>query len=251
MSRSKLKIAELLEAGHVEFGSLTEPRAKELVSAFGVPVPNGRFVQEVPDLCEAFLTLSPPVVLKLVSPDVMHKSDVGAVQLGLTDAEGVVKAANAMLADYRLQDARVEGFLLEEMRTDALELAIGGVIDPAFGPVLMLGLGGIFLELLDDVAFRIVPASRDDIVEMMEELRSYPILKGSRARYLVDIDEVIEVALRIGGRNSLLDIYRGMIAELDINPLLVGNGPPVAADVRIVIRPSDELERTGIVVGTA
>jgi acetyl-CoA synthetase (ADP-forming) len=153
------------------------------------------------------------------------------------DGGAVVDAARSMLADPRIRSAGIEGFLVEEMAHGSVEMALGGVVDPVFGPVVMIGLGGIFLEVFDDVSFRIVPASEHDIRAMLEELRSLPILQGTRGRLPVDLDQVVETALAVGGRGGLLDTYREVIVELDINPLLVGDGPPVAADVRIVTVP--------------
>lgn len=229
-------VAELLESGRARRGIVDEPSAKEIVRSLGIATPTGRFVERISDLDLHDNGIAFPAVLKLVSPDAVHKSDLGAVRLGISDHNELQAAAEAMLADPRLAGAHVDGFLVEEMVDSSVELALGGVVDPIFGPVLMLGLGGIFLEVLNDVSVRLVPVSREDVHSMLAELRSLPILTGVRGRPPVDLEQLVDIALALGGEGGLMDVWRDEIAELDINPLLAGTDGLVAADVRIVLR---------------
>ncbi|MHB1486144.1 MAG: acetate--CoA ligase family protein [Acidimicrobiales bacterium] len=215
---------------------LSEPAAKQVAANFGLEIPKGICVLDVTELPEAARTLRYPLVLKLVSPDVVHKSDMGAVRLALENEGSLIEAARSMLADPRLSAARFEGFLVEEMLSDSLELSIGGTVDAQFGPILMIGVGGIFLEILNDVSVRICPVVEEDVLQMLQELRSYPLLTGARGRVAADLAQLVDAALRVGGAGGILMSLQHEITELDINPLLVRVPAPVAADVRIVVK---------------
>lgn len=211
-----------------------EPDAKALVGDFGIAVPRGVVVERIDELQGAVSELAPPLVLKLVSRDVIHKSDVGAVRVGLQSDVDVVRAAEEILRDERLNGAVIDGFLLEEMIDADVEIVLGGMNDPSFGPILMVGAGGIFLELLDDMSLRLCPIDSDDAMEMLRELKAFSLLSGARGRRVVDLDAVVSAILKVGGVNGILHTLSDEIQELDINPLLMGPEGPVAADVRIV-----------------
>ncbi|MSP67064.1 MAG: acetyl-CoA synthetase [Alphaproteobacteria bacterium] len=215
--------------------ALDEPAGKQVLTAYGIPVPRARVVVSPAEVAAAFDTLTPPVVVKGISPDVIHKSEAGAVRLRITSAAAAVAAAEAILLAMAAHTDRVEGFLVEEMAAPGQELVIGGVIDPQFGPLVMLGLGGIFVEVFADVAFRICPITPRDAGEMLDELRAAPVLKGARGRTPVRRDYLTDVLLRVGGERGLLWELRDEIAELDINPLIVSPHGAVAADARMVL----------------
>src|SRR5690606_24634445 len=121
-----------------------------------------------------------PFVVKVISPEILHKSDVGGVALGLADAAAVEAAVDAMTRKPGIASAHVEGWLVEELAPAGLEIVIGGFRDSRFGPMLMVGLGGVFVEVLKDVAFRICPVSRDDARAMLAELKGHALLRGAR-----------------------------------------------------------------------
>jgi len=134
----------------------------------------------------------------------------------------------------------VEGWLIEEMAPAGQEMVIGGLRDPDFGPLVMLGLGGIFVEVLKDVSFRICPISRIDAEEMIDELKGAPVLKGARGRKPASREAIIEALLKIGGDNGLLVELENDIEEADVNPLIVSETRAVAVDARFILRTTGE-----------
>lgn len=214
--------------------SLDEPTSKRILGQYGVRTPRSVVIRTDSEIPEALQSLSVPVVLKLISPDVLHKSDFGAVVLGLNDAAAIRTAVSDI--SQRCQDHRyeVEGFLLEETARRGHELVIGGYQDDTFGPVIMFGLGGVFVEVLQDVAFRICPITEIDAKEMIEELRGAALLKGARGGVSVPDSVLIDTLLAIGGAKGLLVELADLIKELDINPILASECDVTALDARIV-----------------
>jgi acetyltransferase len=174
-----------------------------------------------------------PVVLKIVSPQILHKSDVGGVRVGLASKEAVHEAYAQMVAraGAAAPHARIEGVLVQEQVTGGREVILGMARDPQFGPLLMFGLGGIYVEALKDVTFRIAPLARAEAEAMMREVRAFPILQGVRGEAPADLAALVEDILRL---SQLVSDFPE-IAEIDINPLFVkpaGEGT-VALDARI------------------
>ncbi len=215
--------------------SLDEHAGKKLLAAFGVTVPQTVTVKTTGEVDAALATLKPPLVVKIMSPDILHKSDAGGVKIGLTSAADVKDAINAMAASPKMQGARIDGYLVEEMAPAGQELVIGGLRDPQFGPLVMVGLGGIFVEVLRDVSFRICPITRLDAQEMLAELKGAAILDGARGMKPVSKDAIIDVLLKVGGENGLLMRHADDIAEADINPLIVSDSGAVAVDARFIL----------------
>ncbi|MBI3372572.1 MAG: acetate--CoA ligase family protein [Betaproteobacteria bacterium] len=212
---------------------LDEPGAKRVLAAYGLSVPRGVIV--APGARPELDGLSGPLAAKMISPDASHKSDVGGVRLGLADAASATAAVREMEALARALELRLDGVLVEEMSPAGVELVIGGVIDARFGPVVMLGLGGVFVEIFGDTAFRVCPIDRIDAREMIDELRGAPLLRGARGRKPVDEARIVAALLAVGGEGGLLVELEGEIAELDINPLIVSEGSALACDARIVL----------------
>jgi len=212
--------------------ALDEPAAKRVLAAYGIAIPRGTTV--APGVRPALEGLAAPFAVKLISQDASHKSDVGGVRLGL-DAAAVAQAVREMEALASGRNLRFEGALVEEMAPAGVELVIGGVIDARFGPVLMLGLGGVFVEIFGDTAFRVCPIERRDAQEMIDELRGAPLLRGARGRKPVDEARIAEALLAVGGAGGLLVGLEHELAELDINPLIVSGQAAVACDARIVL----------------
>jgi acyl-CoA synthetase (NDP forming) len=176
-----------------------------------------------------------PVVVKVMSPDILHKSDAGGVRVGLESAAAVEQAIHDMMGKPAIAGARMEGFLVEEMAPPGQEMVVGAVRDPHFGPLLMVGLGGIFVEVLADVSFRICPVTRRDAEEMLDELKGAPLLRGARGRKPVDRAAIIDVLLKMGGPDGLLMAHADDIVEADINPVIVSEDGAVAVDARFVL----------------
>ena len=225
-------IAEARERGR---DALDELAGKQLLAAFGVTVPKSVVVQDVAQAAAACASLRPPLVLKVMSPDILHKSEAGGVSVGLRSAAEVEAAIRTMMAARPIMESRIDGFLLEEMAPAGQEVVVGGVRDPQFGPLVMAGLGGIFVEVLADVAFRICPITRLDAGEMLDELKGAPLLKGARGRAPASRAAIIDVLLKVGGEDGLLMRHAADIQEADINPLIVSGNGAVAVDARFIL----------------
>jgi acyl-CoA synthetase (NDP forming) len=227
----------ILEARKQGRGALDELAGKQLLAGFGVAVPKSVLVQDVAQAAAACASLRPPLVLKVMSPDILHKSEARAVRLNIASGEVLAAACEEILASARAyrKDARIEGFLVEEMAPAGQEIVVGGVRDPQFGPLVMVGLGGVFVEVLADVAFRICPVTPLDAGEMLEELKGAPLLKGARGRPPVSRAAIIDVLLKVGGADGLLMRHAADIQEADINPLIVSENGAVAVDARFIL----------------
>ena len=214
--------------------ALDEAAGKQLLAQYGVSVPRSQIAAGPDDAARAFAALTSPVAVKIMSPDLLHKSDAGGVAIGLQSADAVRDAIDAMLAANAAR--KIDGFLVEEMAPAGREVVIGGVHAPQFGPMIMVGLGGGFVELLGDVAFRLCPIDEADAWAMLRELRGAPLLSGARGGQPVSQDAIVDALLRIGGAGGLLLDLAGDVAELDINPVIVSPGGAVAVDARVILR---------------
>ena len=225
----------ILEARKQGRVALDELAGKRLLASFGIPVPRSLAIPDAAGAAEACAKLNPPLVLKVVSPDILHKSDVGGVKVGLRTAGEIEEAIRTMMLRPEIARARVDGFLLEEMAPAGQEVVIGGLRDPQFGPLVMVGLGGVFVEVMADVSFRICPITRLDAEEMLDELKGAPLLKGARGRKPASRAAILEALLKVGGAGGLLMTHADEIAEADINPLIVSEHGAVAVDARFVL----------------
>jgi acyl-CoA synthetase (NDP forming) len=215
--------------------ALGEADGKRLLSSFGVPVPRFAVVANADDVESAIDGLAAPLAVKLLSQDVLHKSDAGAVILGATGLEAVRSAIVTIAQQPQVQGARVDGYLIEEMCPPGLEIAIGAVRDRQFGMMIMVGLGGIFVELLKDVSFRLCPITREDALGMLAELRGAALFDGVRGRKAPDKSAVVELLLKLGGEQGLLAALDPEIAELDLNPVIAHERGIVVVDARFVL----------------
>lgn len=178
-----------------------------------------------------------PLALKIVSPDIAHKTDIGGVRLNIRDTTELAAAASDIVVNSRraAPQARLTGLLASEMVSDGIETIVGVINDPGFGPVVAFGLGGIYTEILRDVAYRVAPFALEDARAMLDELRSRAIFGGVRGRPALDVDALALTLVRV---SELAWTLRERLSELDINPLLVrpqGRGV-VAADALVVLR---------------
>lgn len=215
--------------------ALDESAGKQLLALHGIKVPQSRVAAGVADVDTVMSGLQVPVVVKVMSPDILHKSDAGGVKINLRSTADVKAAIEDMLKAPKIKGARIEGFLIEEMAPAGHELVIGGLRDPQFGPLVMVGLGGIFVEILKDVSFRLCPISRIDAEEMLAELKGAAILEGARGTKPASLDAIIDVLLKVGGENGLLLQHATDISEADINPLIVSDSAAVAVDARFIL----------------
>jgi acyl-CoA synthetase (NDP forming) len=196
----------------------------EVADAYGVSVPASGLAESTEEAGELADEIGYPVALKRVAPDVVHKSDMGGVVLDLRDAKAVQEAFEAIIG------AGERGFV-QKMAPNGLEVIVGAQRDRQFGPLLMFGLGGATVEVLEDVAFRLAPLSEEDAQEMVMETAAGKLLKGFRGQARRDIEAVVETIRRIGQ----LMVDQPEISEIDLNPLIVGDEGAWAVDVRIVL----------------
>jgi acetyltransferase len=214
--------------------SLLEPEALEILRCHGLPVPEAVFARSASEAAHRSREIGFPVALKIVSPDILHKSDVGGVRLGLGSASAVRGAARAILERVRASApaARIEGFLVTPMAPPGGRECIFGIFrDPGFGPVVMFGLGGVFVEVLKDVAFGIAPLSTADARRMIRSIRGLAVLEGVRgeaARDLAALERLVEGLSRIAVENP-------GIAEMDLNPVIVHAHGLSLVDARILL----------------
>ncbi len=214
---------------------LVEVEAREVLLAYGIPVARTMLATNLEECIMAGREIGYPVVVKITSPQILHKTDVGGVIVGITNTDELITAYEEVTANARKFFPRAEiwGVLVQEMLPPSRELILGMNRDSQFGPLLMTGLGGVYVEVLKDVSFRLAPASEEEVLDMLRELKSYWLLQGARGEKAADIDAVVEAVLRV----SQLVTDFPEINELDINPLRVfedGKGC-LAADARIVL----------------
>ncbi len=213
---------------------LTEIESKQILEEAGIPTATARLAATAEEAVEAAKELGYPLVLKIVSPDVTHKSDVGGVRLGLDSPGAVATAFQEIVDSVRSAlggDARVEGVAVQKMARPGTEVIVGMNKDPQFGPVLMFGLGGILVEVLKDVAFRIVPLEPRDARQMIREIKGFPVLEGFRGQEPADLEALEKLLLKV----SAFAEEHPEIEELDLNPVFAYGDGALAVDARIVL----------------
>jgi succinyl-CoA synthetase beta subunit len=212
---------------------MNEHEAKRLLAAWGIPVLDERLVRSADEAVAAFHALGGPVVLKIASPDILHKTEIGGVLLNLADAEAVRRGYAVLMA--RAAAARIEGVLVAPYVAEGVETIIGVKRDPVFGPVVMVGLGGVFVEVLQDVALRLAPVDKAQALAMIGEIKGRAVLDGARGRPPGDIETLAGALVAL---SQFAAAHADEVESVDINPLLVlprGRGA-VALDALVVAR---------------
>jgi acyl-CoA synthetase (NDP forming) len=214
-------------------GLLTEVEAKELLKQADIGVVDTRLATSRDEAISISQELGFPVALKIASSDVVHKSDAGGVKLNLETAEHVGQAYDDIMAAIKkaYPQAKVQGVSVQKMARPGVEVIVGMSKDAQFGPVLMFGLGGVLVEILKDVSFRIVPLVKRDAAEMIREIKGYPLLEGYRGSEPVDIDNLEDMILKV---SDFVEKHPD-IKELDLNPIFAYKDGAVAVDARVVL----------------
>jgi len=212
---------------------LTEVESKQLLEKAGINVVKTKLATSMKEAVALSKEIGFPVVLKIASPDVIHKSDAGGVKVGLNNGAQVSRAYREIMTSVKQKHpkATIDGVSVQPMAKPGVEVIIGMFKDPQFGPVLMFGLGGILVEILKDVSFRIVPLARRDAREMITDIKGYPVLEGYRGQEPANIPFLEEMLLKVSDfaeRNP-------EIKELDLNPIFAYRDGAVAVDARIVL----------------
>ena len=213
--------------------SLTAPEGKLVCDAYGIAVPKEGVARSASEAVSLARGMGYPVVLKIVSPDILHKTEAGGVLVGLKGEEEVAKGYETILANARnyKADAKVEGVQVQQMLTGGQEVIIGAVTDDSFGKLVAFGLGGVLVEVLKDITFRLAPATREDALSMLDGIQAAEILKGVRGGEAVDRETLADMIQKV---SQLVSDFPE-IAEMDLNPVFATPAGATAADVRIVV----------------
>ena len=208
---------------------LTEFESKKLLQEIGISVPVQKLTTSKEETISAAEEIGFPIVMKLMAEDVVHKSDTGAVKLNLKTIEDVTEAYDDLM---KIPSQKEKQISVQKMADEPItELIIGMTTDPQFGPALMFGIGGILVELLEDVSFRIAPITEYDAKEMITEIKGFPILDGYRGKPKADIDAIVEVLMKI---SDLVTKYEE-INEMDLNPVFIYEKGLICVDARIIL----------------
>jgi acyl-CoA synthetase (NDP forming) len=212
---------------------LTEVEAKDLLKQAGINVVETKLATSREEAMNFTKKLGFPIVLKITSPDVIHKTDAGGVKLNLKTAKQVGDAYDSIIKSVKEKypNANIHGVSVQNMARAGVEVIIGISKDAQFGPVLMFGLGGIMVEILKDVSFRIVPLTERDAKEMIREIKGYPLLEGYRGQEKVDVSNLEEMILKV----SRFVEKNPAVKELDLNPVFAYADGAVAVDARIIL----------------
>lgn len=232
-ARVQALFAKVRESGRVELGEL---EAREVIEAYGMRLPKSQLARSPDEAAQIAAEIGFPVVMKISSPDILHKSDIGGVKVGIADASAARDTYE--LIEYRARkyspNATIWGVLVQEMVRKGRETLVGVSRDPQFGPLVAFGMGGIYVEVLKDVAFRLAPISRQEVRSQVRQIRTFPLLRGVRGEPPADIAAAEETVLRV---SQLVSDFPEIV-EMDINPLVVHNEGEgaVVLDARIILQ---------------
>jgi acetyltransferase len=233
----KEDVDRMFELGSSGRRTLTEHETKRILGAYGVPITKERIASSPEEAIRIAGEIGYPVVLKIHSPEILHKTDVGGVELNLQTPEAVLKGYERILTETRkyAPNAMLGEILVQEAIGASVETIIGIKQDAVFGPVIIFGMGGIYAEILNDYSVRIAPLSRHEAEQMVKEIKGFKILEGSRNKVRADTNAIVDALLRV---SELAIEFKDKIVELDINPFFVfeeGRGGKVG-DALMILR---------------
>ena len=211
---------------------LTEHESKNLIKEYGISIPRERQVYTEEEAISAAEEIGYPVVLKLLSPQATHKSDLGLVRLGIKNEDDLIRNYREVIGIAERENLSISGILVQEMIPQGIELIIGGIKDQHFGPTVMFGLGGIFVEVLEDVSFRVAPIDESEAKKMIREIKGYKIIRGIRGKKGANEERIAQA---ISSISRLMYDWEREIKEIDINPLIAYDDNAVAVDARIIL----------------
>jgi acyl-CoA synthetase (NDP forming) len=213
--------------------NLLETESRDVLTEYGIPLPEAVLASNAKEAVEAANKIGYPLAMKVVSPDIIHKSDAGGIKLGVQAEEGIETAFEEIVqnAERVTTKERILGTLISPMAARGQECIIGMIRDRQFGPVIMFGLGGIFVEILKDVSFRVTPLAQEDIDEMVKEIKGYKILTGIRGQKPKDIEAIKDILAKL----SEIVIDNPEIKEIDLNPVIVHEKGASIVDSRVIL----------------
>ncbi|MHA1122265.1 MAG: acetate--CoA ligase family protein [Candidatus Heimdallarchaeota archaeon] len=229
------KVKEIIATARKENRTfLLEPESKQLMKEIGIITTDFQVAKNSKEAIKVASEIGFPVVMKILSPQIIHKTDAGGVKLNIKSEKETEEAFKEILASAKKYDSKAEikGVLIEKMVKPSTEIIVGVTRDPTFGPAIMFGLGGIFVELLKDVSFRIAPIKVEDAREMIHEIKALPMLQGFRGGPNVKLELIVDVLMKI----SKLSIdYMDDILEIDLNPIFAYEDKILTVDARIIL----------------
>lgn len=213
---------------------LLESESKQLMKEIGITTTDFQVAKNSKEAIKAASEIGFPIVMKILSPQIIHKTDAGGVKLNINSEKETEKAFKEILANAKKYDSKAEirGVLIEKMVKPSTEIIVGVTRDPTFGPAIMFGLGGIFVELLKDVSFRIAPIKTEDAHEMIHEIKALPMLQGFRGGPNVKLELIVDVLMKI---SQLTIDYIDDILEIDLNPIFAYEDKILTVDARIIL----------------
>ena len=242
MSAKKETIAEQISAA-IKSGKyiLNLEEARKIMEMSGIPFNKSGFATTEEETVKIAEDIGYPVVLKIVSPQVVHKTEAGGVKIGIEDEEELRQAYNKIMTSVKekVPDADIKGISIDEM-VKGTELIIGTTVDPQFGHMIMFGIGGIFVEIYEDVSFRLVPITTGDAMEMLNEIKGRPLLDGARGRPKADDKQLVDILIKV---SELVEKHPD-IQEMDLNPLMVTERGILAVDARVILKKPGKSEDT-------
>ena len=250
MSNPKDAVRKVLDAVKADKRtSLTAPEGKLVCDAYGIPVPKEGVAKSAAEAAKLAADMGFPVVMKIVSPDILHKTEAGGVIVGVKTAADAEKNYETILANAKKYkaDAKIEGIQVQQMLAGGTEVIVGSITDGSFGKLVAFGLGGVLVEVLKDITFRLAPATKDDALSMLDGIQAHDMLKGVRGGDPVNREALADVIVKV---SQLVSDFPEIV-ELDLNPVFATKNDAIAADVRIVVdfdykprpapRPNDEI----------
>src|SRR5216117_3688798 len=233
MSNAKDAVRKILDQVKADKRtSLTAPEGKIVCDAYGIPVPKEGVAKSAAEAAKLATGMGFPVVMKIVSPDILHKTEAGGVVVGVKTAADAEKNYATILANAKKykSDAKIEGVQVQQMLAGGTEVIVGSITDGSFGKLVAFGLGGVLVEVLKDVTFRLAPATKDDALSMLDGIQAHDMLKGVRGSDPVNREALADVIVNV---SQLISDFPE-IAEMDLNPVFATKKDAIAADVRIV-----------------
>ena len=234
MSNSKDAVRKILNSVKADKRtSLTAPEGKLVCDAYGIPVPKEGVAKSAAEAAKLAADMGFPVVMKIVSPDILHKTEAGGVMVGVKTAAEAEKNYDTILANAKKYkaDAKIEGIQVQQMLLGGQEVIIGAVTDGSFGKLVAFGLGGVLVEVLKDITFRLAPATKEDALSMLDGIQAAEMLKGVRGNDPANRDAIAAIIVNVS--NLITDFPE--ISEMDLNPVFATKSNAIAADVRIVV----------------
>lgn len=236
MAAAKKNVAEILNSARKDGRrELMELESKRVLAAWGVPVNRTELARDLSEAVKVAREVRYPIVLKIASPDIIHKSEAKGVKVGLSSELELRQSFGELIDNARAykRDAKILGLTIQEYLPPAREVIVGALQDPSFGATVMFGLGGVWVEVLEDISFRLAPLSAEDAREMIQEIKGYPVLAGIRGTLPADVGALVDIIQKVG---QLAHEF-SEITEMDLNPIFAfddGKGA-VVADARIIL----------------